>query len=255
MSFIQCENLIKTYGGGEAAVKALRGLSFKVESGEFVAVMGASGSGKSTLLSLLGAMNTPSDGRYLVDGLDIYMLTSDQRADFRREYLGFVFQSFNLVPYLTLVENVMLPLVTKKISSQDKNALAMTALARVGLAGKTGRLPSQVSGGEQERAAVARALVNRPPILLADEPTGNLDMKTSREVMELLGSLNAEGMTIIMVTHSLDCAAYARRVLTLADGQLQKETPPSADRLRLCADLFAPGDPAAGKEQGQRAAV
>ncbi|MBI4800595.1 MAG: ABC transporter ATP-binding protein [Desulfarculus sp.] len=187
MSFIQGQDLAKTYGSGEAAMTALDGASFSIEKGEFVAVMGPSGSGKSTLLSVLGALNTPSRGRYLVDGKDIYALGSDQRADFRRQYLGFVFQSFNLVPYLSICENVMLPLAIQKMPSRRKRDLAIGALERVGLAGKQDRLPSQVSGGEQERTAVARALVNNPPILLADEPTGNLDVATSREVMEAHG--------------------------------------------------------------------
>lgn len=218
MSFIQASDLARTYGQGQAAVEALKGVDFQIDKGEFVAVMGPSGSGKSTLLSIMGGLNTPSRGGYVVDGLDVYQLSSDQRADFRREYLGFVFQSFNLMPFLTLAENVMLPLVTKRIPAREKKQLAREALERVGL-GKLGdRLPSQVSGGEQERAAVARALVNRPPILLADEPTGNLDNKTSGRVMELLSELWGQGMTVVMVTHSTQCAAYAGRTIELSDG-------------------------------------
>jgi putative ABC transport system ATP-binding protein len=224
MSFIQGQDLAKTYGAGLAAMAALKGVDFTIERGEFVAVMGPSGSGKSTLLSVLGALNTPSQGRYLVDGNDIYGLGSDQRADFRREYLGFVFQNFNLVPYLTLSENVMLPLATLRKPGKVKRAQAAEALARVGLGDKLGRLPSQVSGGEQERAAVARALVNRPPILLADEPTGNLDAATSREIMALIAGLGREGMTVIMVTHSPECAAYASRTLGMQDGRLAQDS-------------------------------
>ncbi|MCB2186182.1 MAG: ABC transporter ATP-binding protein [Deltaproteobacteria bacterium] len=223
MSFIQAEDLVKTYGKGEAAVRALDGVSFTVDRGEFVAVMGASGSGKSTLLSIMGGLNSPYSGSFIVDDLNIYQLSSDQRADFRREYLGFVFQSFHLVPYLSLLENVMLPLVTKKLPSAQKRELAEEALSRVGLGDKLKRLPNQVSGGEQERAAVARALVNRPPILLADEPTGNLDRKNSGEIMKLLTKLSEEGMTIIMVTHSQGCASAARRLISLADGHLATE--------------------------------
>jgi putative ABC transport system ATP-binding protein len=223
MSYIIADNLAKHYGTGDALVKAVRGISFTIKEGEFVAVMGESGSGKSTLLSMMGALNTPSEGRFLVDDIDIYNLSRDQRADFRREFLGFVFQSFNLIPYLTLAENVMLPLVTVKAKNSRKRAMAEEALHRVGLGDKVNRLPSQVSGGEQERVAVARAIVNNPPILLADEPTGNLDSKTSGEIMGLLKKLNAEGMTIIMVTHSEESARTARRILRIADGVLTDE--------------------------------
>jgi putative ABC transport system ATP-binding protein len=220
MSYITAQGLAKSYGQGQGQVTALGEVGFGVEKGEFVAVMGPSGSGKSTLLSILGALNTPTSGHYLVDGRDIYALDQDRRADFRREYLGFVFQSFNLVPYLSLAENVMLPLATIKAGRAAKRAMALEALERVGLGNKQGRLPNQVSGGEQERTAVARALVNRPPILLADEPTGNLDQKNSREVMDLLAGLGRDGMTILMVTHSEDCASHASRLLSLCDGQL-----------------------------------
>ena len=225
MSYIHAESLVKQYGTGEATVVAVGGMSFKIDMGEFVAVMGESGSGKSTLLSMMGALNTPTTGNYSVDGLEVYELGQDQRADFRREFLGFVFQSFHLVSYLTLLENVMLPLVTVKMSSKRKRALAEDALLRVGLNGKSHRLPGQTSGGEQERVAIARAIVNEPPILFADEPSGNLDTKTSREVMDLLQSLNEEGMTIVMVTHSPECAGYARRMLRISDALLVEDVP------------------------------
>jgi putative ABC transport system ATP-binding protein len=225
MSYIQAENLIKQYGAGEAAVTAVGGMSFRIKMGEFVAVMGESGSGKSTLLTMMGALNTPTSGEYSVDGLEVYELGQDQRADFRREFLGFVFQSFHLVPYLTVLENVMLPLVTVKTNGRTKRAMAEDALSRVGLDGKAHRLPGQISGGEQERAAIARAIVNEPPILLADEPSGNLDTKTSREIMDLLRSLNQDGMTIVMVTHSPECAGYARRLLQISDGLLVEDVP------------------------------
>jgi putative ABC transport system ATP-binding protein len=223
MSFIRAENLVKHYGTGDGLVKAVKGISFAIEEGEFVAVMGESGSGKSTLLAMMGALNTPTDGQFTVDDIEIYKLSRDQRADFRREYLGFVFQSFNLIPYLTLAENVMLPLVTIKTPKKEKRRMAEEALTRVGLEGKEHRLPSQISGGEAERVAVARAIVNEPPVLLADEPTGNLDSKTSGDIMDLLKKLNAEGMTIIMVTHSMDSARSARRILKIADGVLVEE--------------------------------
>ena len=224
MSYIRAENLVKQYGAGEAAVTAVRGVSFDIAPGEFVAIMGESGSGKSTLLSMLGALNTPTTGTYQVDGMEVYSLGQDRRADFRREFLGFVFQSFHLVPYLSALENVMLPLVTLRANGKEKRARAEEALSRVGLAGKGHRLPGQISGGEQERVAVARAIVNEPPILLADEPTGNLDTRTGQEIMELLGALNGEGMTILMVTHSPECASYSRRILRIADGCLVEDT-------------------------------
>lgn len=223
MSYIKAENLVKHYGTGDGLVQAVRGISFEIEEGEFVAVMGESGSGKSTLLSMMGALNTPTEGNFLVDDIDIYNLSRDQRADFRREFLGFVFQSFNLIPYLTLAENVMLPLVTIKARNSTKRDMAREALERVGLGDKVARLPSQISGGEQERVAVARAIVNNPPILLADEPTGNLDSKTSGDIMGLLKQLNAEGMSIIMVTHSEESARSARRILRIVDGYLTDE--------------------------------
>ena len=233
MSYIHAENLVKQYGTADAAVMAVGGMSFTIQMGEFVAVMGESGSGKSTLLTMMGALNTPTAGNYSVDGLEVYELGQDQRADFRREFLGFVFQSFHLVPYLTLLENVMLPLATVKMSSKKKRALAEDALLRVGLNGKSHRLPGQTSGGEQERVAIARAIVNEPPILFADEPSGNLDTKTTREVMDLLKSLNEEGMTIVMVTHSPECAGYARRMLRISDGLLVEDVPLNGNKSNL----------------------
>ena len=220
MSYIRAENLSKQYGSGDAAVMAIHDIDFTVESGEFVSIMGESGAGKSTLLSIVGAMNPPSSGKFVVDEIDVYRLGSEKRTDFRREFIGFVFQSFHLVPYLTVVENVMLPLTTVKATKKKKRALAEEALDQVGLAGKEQRLPSQISGGEKERVAVARAIVNDPPVLLADEPTGNLDSKTTHEIMDLLQRLNQEGTTILMVTHSQDCAAYAERILRVSDGRL-----------------------------------
>ena len=233
MSYIQVANLVKQYGTGDAAVTAVGGMSFNIQMGEFVTVMGESGSGKSTLLTMMGALNTPSSGEYSVDGLEVYELGPDQRADFRREFLGFIFQSFHLVTYLTLLENVMLPLATVKMRSKKKRALAEDALSRVGLNGKSHRLPGQTSGGEQERVAIARAIVNDPPILFADEPSGNLDTKTSREVMELLRSLNEDGTTIVMVTHSPECAGYARRLLRISDGLLMEDVPLNGTKSNL----------------------
>lgn len=223
MSYIQVDDLSKQYGEGEAAVKAVRGINFGIASGELIAIMGESGSGKSTLLTVMGALNSPAGGKYWVDKIDVYALGQEERADFRRNYLGFVFQSFHLIPYLTVRENVMLPLTPLRIKKSEKRAMAEEALGRVGLAGKGERLPGQISGGEQERVAIARAVVNKPPILLADEPTGNLDTKNTREVMNLLKELNSDGMTIVMVTHNPECARYARRILRLSDGLLVEE--------------------------------
>ncbi|MDO9230324.1 MAG: ABC transporter ATP-binding protein [Syntrophales bacterium] len=223
MSYIQVDDLSKQYGEGEAAVLAVRGINFGIASGELIAIMGESGSGKSTLLTVMGALNSPGRGKYWVDEIDVYALGQEERADFRRNYLGFVFQSFHLIPYLTVQENVMLPLTPVNIRKKQKRAMAEEALGRVGLAGKGGRLPSQISGGEQERVAIARAMVNNPPILLADEPTGNLDTKNTREMMNLLQELNSDGMTIIMVTHNPECARYTQRTLRLSDGLLVEE--------------------------------
>jgi len=220
MSYIKAENLTKEYGTGESSVTAVSNVSFEIEAGEFVAIMGESGSGKSTLLSMVGTLNSPTAGRLSVNGLDVYSLGQDERADFRRQSVGFVFQNFNLLSYLTLMENVMLPLATLKVSRREKQLMAFNALERVGLAEKVKRLPGQISGGEQERVAIARAIVNKPPILLADEPTGNLDTRTGRLIMEFLRSLNDEGVTIVMVTHSMEYSHFARRVLHMSDGML-----------------------------------
>lgn len=223
MSTILAQDINKTYGSGTAAVTALSNVSFHVQSGEFVGVMGESGAGKSTLLSILGAMNAPSSGSLLVDDIDVYVLGEEKQADFRREFLGFVFQSFHLLSYLTLLENVMLPLVCVNASKTEKQEMARTALDRVALLDKKGRLPSQVSGGEKERCAIARAIVNAPPVLLADEPTGNLDTRTTQEVMGLFRELNRDGMTIVMVTHSPRCAEHVQRILKVTDGKLVGE--------------------------------
>ncbi len=220
MKRIQAQQISKQYGRGDTRVSALKDVSFTIDKGEFVAVMGESGSGKSTLLSIVGTLNSPTSGRLTVDDIDVYALSKDERADFRRASIGFVFQNFNLIQYLTLAENVMLPLATLSEKRGKKRAMALSALERVGLSQKADRLPSQISGGEQERVAIARAIVGRPPLILADEPTGNLDSKTGKEIMGIFNGLNSEGMTIIMVTHNPDYAACANRVLRVADGVL-----------------------------------
>ncbi|UCG05151.1 MAG: ABC transporter ATP-binding protein [Desulfobacterales bacterium] len=220
MSYIVAEELIKQYGKGHATVTAVAGISFHINEGDFIGIMGESGAGKSTLLGMMGAMNAPTSGRLVVDDIDVYRLGQEQRADFRREFLGFIFQSFHLIPYLSVIENVMLPLAVVKASKKQKWAMAEEALDQVGLLDKARRLPGQISGGESERVAIARSIVNEPPVLLADEPTGNLDTKTTKEIMELLRQLNKEGMTIVMVTHSPDCAKYAQRIMKVSDGKL-----------------------------------
>lgn len=225
MGYIKAEHLKKQYGSGRASFTAVKEMSFEIGQGEFIAVTGESGSGKTTLLTMMGALNSPTSGRYIVDDMDIYALRQEQRSEFRREYLGFVFQSFYLIPYLNVLENVMLPLVIGRKSSSEKRAMAQEALARMGLEGKERRLPAEISGGEQERVAIARAVVNEPTILLADEPTGNLDTRTSGAVMDLFGELNRAGMTIVMVTHSRECSRWAERVLLISDGLLVGEDP------------------------------
>jgi len=225
MSYIIAEGLTKKYGSGDAAVIAADDISFQIEEGAFIGIMGESGSGKSTLLGMMGAMNAPTFGRFIVDDIDIYSLGQEQRADFRREFLGFIFQSFHLVPYLTVIENTMLPLAVVKAGRKKKREMAEEALSQVGLLEKAHRLPNQISGGENERVAIARSIVNEPPVLLADEPTGNLDTKTSRDIMKLLKRLNQKGMTIVMVTHSPDCAGYAQRLLRVCDGKLVENNP------------------------------
>ena len=201
-------------------VCALRGLDLAVAEGTFLGVMGQSGSGKSTFLSILGGLCHPSAGAVSVDGIDLYGLPGERLADFRREYLGFVFQSFNLVPYLTALENVTLPLAVKRMPGAEKRERALAVLERVGLAGRATHLPGKLSGGEQERVAIARALVNEPPLILADEPTGALDSETTVEIMELFARLHEEGITIVMVTHNPEIGRYFDRTIVLRDGRL-----------------------------------
>ncbi|HEX9777138.1 MAG TPA: ABC transporter ATP-binding protein [Geopsychrobacteraceae bacterium] len=224
MAFIEIDKLNKTYSSDADRVVALDQLSVGVEEGTFLGVMGPSGSGKSTFLSILGGLCHPTSGRLCVDGIDIYALPGEKLADFRREYLGFVFQSFNLIPYLTALENVMLPLAVKRLPAREKQRMAGEVLERVGLSPRAGHLPSQLSGGEQERVAIARALVNAPPLILADEPTGSLDTATSTEIMNLFKELNDDGQTIVMVTHNADNVPYFDRTISLRDGSVDSDT-------------------------------
>ncbi len=220
MALIEISNVMKQYSSGDDVVEALRGVDITIEAGEFITIMGQSGSGKSTLLSVLGGMNHPTVGEVEMAGVKLYQLPGEKLADFRAQNLGFVFQSFHLIPYLTALENVMLPLAIVKTGTAAKKSAAQSALERVGLGAKVDRLPNQLSGGEQERVAIARAIVNNPHILLADEPTGNLDSKTSEEVMALFRELNDAGQTVVMVTHNPENGAYSDRTITLKDGMV-----------------------------------
>jgi len=215
---IEIHGIGKDYQDGETNVQAIKQMDFYIDDGEFVAIMGQSGSGKSTLLSILGGLNHPSRGKVLLDTLDIYKLSSEQRADLRSEYIGVIFQSFQLIPYLTVLENIKLPMAITGRKSKKQDKMARDVLARVGLANKADRLPDQLSGGEQERVAIARAIVNKPPILLADEPTGSLDSNTADEILSLLKELNEEGQTIIMVTHNPDACKDTTRTIHVKDG-------------------------------------
>ncbi len=217
--------ITRVYGEGPAAVRALDGVDLDVAAGDFLAVMGASGSGKSTCMNLIGCLDVPTSGTYHFQGVDVASLDANQRALLRRHYLGFVFQGFNLLARTSALENVELPLVYKRVPARERRALAARALASVGLAGREHHTPSELSGGQQQRVAIARALVNDPDLLLADEPTGNLDTTTSREILELLDRFNRErALTIVMVTHESDIAAWARRRVVFRDGRIVERT-------------------------------
>lgn len=224
---IEMQGIHKIYGSGNTEVRALNGVDFKIQSGEFVAVMGPSGSGKSTSMNIIGCLDTPSTGIYNFCGLDVARFSNDQLALLRRNYIGFIFQSFNLIARTTALENVELPLVYKGVKPSIRKKLAMEALASVGLEKRFDHTPAQLSGGQQQRVAIARALVTDPTLLLADEPTGNLDTKTTLEVIELLQDLNQEkGITVVMVTHEPEVAIHAQRVLWFVDGKLEKDGTP-----------------------------
>ena len=222
---LRVEDLHKYYELGETRVHALRGVSVEIQRGEFLAIMGASGSGKSTFMNVLGCLDKPSSGKYFLEGIDVAQHDKRALAQIRNQKIGFVFQGFNLLPRTTALENTELPTLYTKIPRAERSKRATDALTMVGLADRMEHFPSQMSGGQQQRVAIARALVNRPAILLADEPTGNLDSRTSVEIMEILQKLNDQGLTIVLVTHELDIAQFAKRILIFRDGKIKKAEP------------------------------
>ncbi len=222
-ALIKLTHVTKIYGHGSGAVHALAGVDLEIARGEFVAIMGPSGSGKSTAMNIIGCLDVPTSGKYSFDGVDVGALDRNRRALMRRHYIGFVFQGFNLLARTSAVENVELPLIYRGIAAGSRRRLAMNAIERVGLSGREHHGPSELSGGQQQRVAIARAIVTNPQVLLADEPTGNLDTKSSREIMDILTGLNGQGMTVIMVTHETDIAAYARRMVRFVDGKVESD--------------------------------
>lgn len=221
---IECENLVKTYQNGDVKTDAIKGVSFRIEKGEFVAIIGPSGSGKSTLMHILGALDIPTSGKYVLDGKNISSMNDDELSELRRDKIGFVFQSFNLLPRTTVLRNVMLPLLYSDVSTSEREERARKALFYAGMEEeKFKNLSNQLSGGQMQRVAIARALINNPAIILADEPTGNLDTKTSHVVMETFRELNRKGHTVILITHEEEIAEYAGRVIAVRDGAIERD--------------------------------
>lgn len=223
MALIEARDLTKVYVMGDQTVHALRGVSLDIAEGDFVAIMGASGSGKSTLMNILGCLDQPSGGTYRLADEAVESMSSDQLASIRNRRIGFVFQQFNLLPRTSALENVELPMVYAGVKAAERSARALQALQRVGLGERTGHTPAELSGGQQQRVAIARALVNQPQLILADEPTGALDSQTSEDIMKLLSALNAQGMTVVLVTHESDIAAWARRRIVFRDGRILED--------------------------------
>lgn len=220
MPLIDVRNVYKIYNPGENEVHALDGVSLSIEREEFVAIVGQSGSGKSTLMNMLGLLDSPSSGEYYLDGEDVSRLTDDQQSDIRNRQIGFIFQGFNLIPSLTAQANVELPLVYRGMPAEERHELAVKSLERVGLSHRMNHKPSEMSGGQQQRVAIARAIAARPPVILADEPTGNLDSRSSKEIMQILHELSEEGRTVILITHDNGIADEARRVIRIQDGKI-----------------------------------
>jgi putative ABC transport system ATP-binding protein len=221
---IKLDTIRRVFGEGDHSVEALRGISFSIGTGEFVAIMGASGSGKSTCMNTLGCLDRPTSGTYWLDGIDTAGMSPDKLAEVRNKKLGFVFQGFNLLPRTTAIENVELPLVYAGVPTAERHKRALVALERVGLADRVNHTSAQLSGGQQQRVAIARALVNEPAVILADEPTGNLDTATTTEIMQLFSALNQQGITIVMITHEQEVAAFASRRITFRDGSIIADT-------------------------------
>lgn len=224
MSLIQIRNLNKSFIMGDQEIKAIDNINFEVEEGEFVAIVGPSGSGKSTLMNVLGLLDVPDSGEYILDGMQINKLSDNKLANLRNRKIGFIFQNFNLLQKMNSLENVKVPLIYQGMGAREANKLAYEYLEKVGLKGREKHLPTQLSGGQQQRVAIARALVNSPEIILADEPTGALDSKTSVEIMEMLKYLNSNGQTIILITHDMNVAKQAKRIVRIADGKLYEES-------------------------------
>jgi putative ABC transport system ATP-binding protein len=237
-SVIDLRDIHKTYHTGEVAVQAVRGVALEVGRGEFVALMGASGSGKSTMMNIIGCLDRPTQGKYFLDGTDVSLLNRDELADIRNQKIGFVFQGFNLLARTSALENVELPMLYSRhrLAGQSQRERALKALEIVGLSDRGDHTPSQLSGGQQQRVAIARALANQPALVLADEPTGNLDTRTSVEIMGVFQQLNAQGITIVMVTHELDIAQYTRRMVVMRDGKIVGDSP-VANRLDAAGEL------------------
>lgn len=222
MSLCIMENIRKTYRIGDADVEVLKGINLRIEEGEFVAIMGTSGSGKTTLMNIIGCLDTPTSGRYILAGKEVSQLNDDELSVLRNEHIGFVFQSFYLLPYATVLENVLLPTLYVEKPADDREKRAMDMLRLVGLEERANFRPNQLSGGQQQRVAIGRALINNPELLLADEPTGQLDSKTATEIMRLISTMNEQGRTVLVITHDSGIAAYAKRIIQISDGQIKE---------------------------------
>lgn len=222
-NLIQITDICKVYNPGENEVRALDHVSLNIDKGEYVAIIGQSGSGKSTLMNMLGCLDVPSSGTYILNGTDVSSLSDDELSDIRNQEIGFIFQGFNLIPSFTAIENVELPLLYRGVSKSKRHELAIQALEKVGLGARMTHKPSEMSGGQQQRVAIARAIAQAPPVILADEPTGNLDSASSKEIIEILKKLHAEGRTVILITHDNEIAAQAKRVIRIKDGKVERD--------------------------------